>query len=136
MIHRLSLVGWEGKPGFTRDAFEALHEATGGVPRLVNQLAGRVMLFAAMDGLETIDAEVIDAVIDDLDADVHHPAPQQLADAETASAEGEAMQRIAMLDTRPEEQDAALRRGLTPREYWCDRGDGQRRATAKRSRAA
>src|SRR3546814_2895438 len=27
MIHRLSLVGWEGKPGFTRDAFEALHEA-------------------------------------------------------------------------------------------------------------
>src|SRR3546814_20363836 len=42
MIHRLSLVGWEGKPGFTRDAFEALHEATGCVPRLVNQLAGQI----------------------------------------------------------------------------------------------
>src|SRR3546814_6386644 len=61
MIHRLSLVGWEGKPGLTRDAFEALHEATGGVPRLVNQLAGRVMLFAAMAGLAPIDAEVIAA---------------------------------------------------------------------------
>src|SRR3546814_14378160 len=113
MIHRLSLVGWEGKPGFTRDAFEALHEATGGVPRLVNQLAGRVMLFAAMDGLETIDAEVIDAVIDDLAADVHHPAPQPLAAAEKASAAGEAMQRIAMHETRVEEQDDEPPRGLT-----------------------
>src|SRR3546814_18461532 len=84
------------------------------------------MLFAAMDGLETIDAEVIDAVIDDLAADVHHPAPQPLADAEKASAEGEAMQRIAMLETRVEEQDAALRRVLTLLVDWVDGGDGQR----------
>src|SRR3546814_9669793 len=117
MIHRLSLVGWEGKPGFTRDAFEALHEATGGVPRLVNQLAGRVMLFAAMDGLETIDAEVIDAVIDDLAADVHHPAPQPLADAAKASAEGEALQRLAML--RSEEHTSALQSLLRPSYSVC-----------------
>lgn len=136
MVHRLSLVGWQGKPAFTRDAFEALHEATGGVPRLVNQLAGRVLLFAAMDGLETIDAEVIDAVIDDLAADVHHPAPQPLADAEKTGAEGEAMQRIAMLETRVEEQDAALRRVLTLLVDWVEGGDSQRSEPVMGSSAA
>jgi putative secretion ATPase (PEP-CTERM system associated) len=128
MIHRLSMVGWQGRPAFTRDAFEALHEATGGVPRLVNQLAGRVMLFAAMDRLDTIDAAVVDAVIDDLAADIHHPAPQPLADAENAAAapaNDEAMRRIALLETRVEEQDAALRRVLTLLVDWVEGGDSR-----------
>ncbi len=133
MTHRLSMVGWQGRPAFTPDAFEALHEATGGVPRLVNQLAGRVMLFAAMDGLETIDAAVIDAVIDDLAADIHHPAPQPIADAEKAAAapaNDEAMRRIALLETRVEEQDAALRRVLTLLVDWVEGGESRERAPA------
>ena len=128
MTHRLSLVGWQGGPAFTRDAFDALHEATGGVPRLVNQLAGRVLLFAAMDRLDTIDAQVVDAVIDDLAADIHHPAPQPIADAEkvaTGSANGEAMRRIELLETRVEEQDAALRRVLTLLVDWVEGGDSR-----------
>ncbi|MCM8732145.1 ExeA family protein [Hephaestia sp. GCM10023244] len=139
MRHRLALVGWQGKPDFAPDAFVAMHEATGGVPRIVNQLAGRVMLFAAMDRIATIDAEVIDAVIDDLAADVHHPAPQPIADAAKAATVpsiDEAMQRIAMLEARVEDQDAALRRVLTLLVDWVEGGDSQRSEPVMGSSAA
>ena len=51
MRHRLKLVGWAGRPGFSADAFDALYTGSAGVPRRLNQLAGRVMLFGAIEGL-------------------------------------------------------------------------------------
>jgi putative secretion ATPase (PEP-CTERM system associated) len=49
MVHRLSLVGWQGDPSFTPEAYRALFDASGGVPRRLNQLAGRVLLFGAIE---------------------------------------------------------------------------------------
>ena len=69
MLHRLSVVGWEGRPRFTPDAFAALYKGSDGVPRRLNQLAGRVLLFGAIDQLDTIDARVVTAVIDDIAGD-------------------------------------------------------------------
>ena len=69
MLHRLSVVGWEGRPRFTPDAFAALYRGSDGVPRRLNQLAGRVLLFGAIDQLDTIDARVVTAVIDDIAGD-------------------------------------------------------------------
>jgi general secretion pathway protein A len=77
MLHRLSVVGWEGRPRFTPDAFAALFKGSEGIPRRLNQLAGRVLLFGAIDQLDTIDARVVAAVIDDIagDSPVSKPAP-------------------------------------------------------------
>ncbi|MEG3124696.1 AAA family ATPase [Sphingomonas sp. GB1N7] len=69
MIHRLSLVGWQDNPHFTPDAFRALHDATDGVPRRLNQLAGRVLLYGAIEQLRTIDRDVIDTVLADIASD-------------------------------------------------------------------
>ncbi|KQS01425.1 general secretion pathway protein GspA [Sphingomonas sp. Leaf357] len=66
MVHRLSLVGWQDNPHFTPDAFRALHDATDGVPRRLNQLAGRVLLYGAIEQLQTIDRDVIDTVLADI----------------------------------------------------------------------
>jgi putative secretion ATPase (PEP-CTERM system associated) len=44
LAHRLHVAGWQGRPDFAADAFPALHQGSGGVPRRLNQLAGRVML--------------------------------------------------------------------------------------------
>ena len=80
IAHRLALVGWQGRPDFAIDAFPALYAATGGVPRRVNLLAGRVLLHAAITGGELIDAGVIETVAADLAADMpgsdrSHPGP-------------------------------------------------------------
>ena len=74
LLHRLSCVGWRGKPRFTNDALVAIHRWSGGIPRRVNQLAGRVMLFGAIEQLDTFGAAELAAVIDDLDNDAPAPA--------------------------------------------------------------
>ena len=73
VLHRLSLVGWNGRPKFTADAFAALYRGSDGVPRRLNQLAGRVLLFGAIEQIEVIDGKVVDAVIADITGDM--PAP-------------------------------------------------------------
>ncbi|MFM9827395.1 MAG: AAA family ATPase [Sphingomonas sp.] len=69
VLHRLQVVGWEGRPNFTADAFDALFDGSDGVPRRLNQLAGRVMLFGAVEGCEVIDANVVNTVIADIAGD-------------------------------------------------------------------
>ncbi|MCP3734452.1 AAA family ATPase [Sphingomonas sp. RP10(2022)] len=99
IAHRLSVVDWQGRPDFAEDAFEALYQGSGGVPRRLNQLAGRVMLAAAIEGLELIDGRVVRGVLRDLHADLPMlavdapaaavvPEPQPEAEAE-AEAEPE-----------------------------------------------
>ena len=73
VLHRMALVGWNGRPKFTSDAFAALYRGSDGVPRRLNQLAGRVLLFGAIEQVEVIDAKVVDAVIADITGDM--PAP-------------------------------------------------------------
>jgi len=73
VLHRMSLVGWNGRPKFTPDAFAALYRGSDGVPRRLNQLAGRVLLFGAIEPIDVIDARVVDAVIADITGDM--PAP-------------------------------------------------------------
>lgn len=44
--HRLSLAGSEGRPWFTDWAIKAIHRASGGIPRLVNNLCDKALLAA------------------------------------------------------------------------------------------
>jgi len=70
VIHRLTVAGWDGRPIFSRDAFAALYAATGGVPRRLNALVSRVLLMGAIEQLEAIDANVVQAVVADMGLDV------------------------------------------------------------------
>ncbi|OYW22503.1 MAG: general secretion pathway protein GspA, partial [Sphingomonas sp. 12-62-6] len=75
MRHRLAVVGWQGRPQFTPDAIAALYRGSEGVPRRLNQLAGRVLLFGAIEQIDTIDARAVDAVINDIAGDQPVMAP-------------------------------------------------------------
>lgn len=87
LIHRLSCVGWRGKPRFTNDAVAAMYRWSGGSPRRLNQLASRVLLFGAIEQLDTFQAEDLATVIADLNDDTptssyvpsspHAPAPER-----------------------------------------------------------
>ena len=83
ILHRLSLVGWTGNPHITADAFGAIYDATGGVPRRINALVSRVLLLGALDHLAQIDAPTVHAVVADmgLDDDVTaEPMPTSVLD--------------------------------------------------------
>jgi type II secretory pathway predicted ATPase ExeA len=86
MRHRLSVVGWQGRPHFTPDAFAALYAGSDGVPRRLNQLAGRVMLFGAIEQIDTIDAQAVAAVIADIAGDMPGGTPIAMPEAVVAPA--------------------------------------------------
>ena len=67
--HRLKIVGWRGQPSFTEDAYAALYAGSDGVPRRLNQLAGRVMLYGAIEQLDVIDGGAVALVIADMNGD-------------------------------------------------------------------
>ncbi|MDB4881236.1 MAG: hypothetical protein JWL95_2 [Gemmatimonadetes bacterium] len=63
--HRLRVAGWNGTTIFSDDAFAALAERSGGVPRRINTLATQSLFVGAMRQLSTIDGELMADVADD-----------------------------------------------------------------------
>ena len=72
--HRLRLVGWVGDPEIAEDAFALIHRHSGGVPRRINTLCGRLLLYGALEGLHRIDTAAVEAVIADLGNEVTEAA--------------------------------------------------------------
>lgn len=64
--HRLALVGWANDPAISDEAFTAIFEASGGVPRKINKLCNRILLFSSLEKRHTVDAELVGAVVEDL----------------------------------------------------------------------
>ncbi|MDJ0277873.1 AAA family ATPase [Sphingomonas sp. 2R-10] len=178
--HRLGVVGWTGSPSFGHESLAALHHWSGGIPRRLNQLASRVLLYGAIEGIDRFGALDVEQVIADLDGDglgttapeaapvmravapvaeatpvvdadplpmtpppppmpprpIHlsvvepdnwsvpagtEPVVAPVGDGDTAALTA----RIAALEERLEEQDAALRRVLTLLVDWVE-GDQRR----------
>ena len=151
--HRLSLVGWQGRPDFTAGAFAVIHAQSGGIPRRVNQLANRLMLHAALEGAETIDRQAVEAVAADISDDsapvaaaekvlpLRSPRPSlaepanepDSAPAPITVSDPMIAHRLAALEARAEEQEAMLRRVLVLLVDWVENSSPE---TAYRTHAA
>ncbi|MEE4451092.1 XrtA/PEP-CTERM system-associated ATPase [Novosphingobium resinovorum] len=67
--HRLGCVGWKGNPAFEPAIFPAIHEATGGIPRRINQIINRLLLLGAVDRREHLDTAMLEQVLDEMNDD-------------------------------------------------------------------
>jgi len=74
IIHRLKMVGWAGEPEFTPDIFESIFEVTGGIPRRINSLCERLLLYGFVENIKRFDREVLDTVVDEFKDEVTNPA--------------------------------------------------------------
>ncbi len=68
--HRLRTVGWHDDPVWEDAAFTAIHRHTGGIPRRINTLCSRVLLFGALDELHRITGDVVDDTAQELSRDL------------------------------------------------------------------
>lgn len=86
--HRLGMVGWQNDPDFTDQAFEAIHRHTQGVPRRINSLCGRLLLFGYLEELHHIDDEVVIRIVQELEDETgQYLAPsEETSVARSASA--------------------------------------------------
>ena len=80
--HRLKCVGWEGNPKFDQRVFTELFEASGGVPRRINQICNRLMMLGAVDQRNRIDGAMLSSVLEELELDGTMPLARSAAKAE------------------------------------------------------
>ena len=66
IVHRLERVGWAGNPQFDQRVFAEMHEASGGIPRRVNQIANRLLLLGAVEERTRIDSAMLKSVLDEM----------------------------------------------------------------------
>ncbi len=127
--HRLRTVGWTGDPHWDEAAVPALFRHTGGLPRRINTLCGRVLLYGALEEAHTITAAMVEATAAELARDLGAGLPPTEigpqggsatasvdvatcnADAENGGVERLAG-RVVSLEHGLARQDRALRRLL------------------------
>jgi general secretion pathway protein A len=64
--HRLKCVGADGRPSFDAQAFEAIHLATGGIPRRINSVCDRLLLLGFLGEKDAFGAEEVAVVVDEI----------------------------------------------------------------------
>ena len=69
ILHRLGKVGWQGNPSFAPDAIALLYEHSDGVPRRLNVLVSRVLLYGALEKLSRITGAHVRAVVAEMSDD-------------------------------------------------------------------
>lgn len=128
--HRLGCVGWQGNPKFDQRVFTELYEASGGVPRRINQICNRLMMLGAVEQRSRIDGAMLSAVLDELELDGTlqlnrtRPEPQPQVEAPgalaapaaaavvAAPAPGATMDELVAMLAERDAQIAELRQGL------------------------
>jgi general secretion pathway protein A len=116
--HRLRTVDWCGDPAWDEAAFVAVHRQTDGIPRRINTLCSRVLLFGALEEVHAITADMVDATADELNRDLGAGLPSaagrtsRLAEP-AAEAQEDLLRRIDALERLASRQDQVFRRVLT-----------------------
>lgn len=79
--HRLHTVGWNKDPRLLDDAFVAIHEFTGGIPRKINTLCDRLFLMGYLEEIHEFDRSHVDTVIRDIEQEFDHAEPASVVEA-------------------------------------------------------
>jgi len=74
--HRLALVGWRNDPTISDAAFDAIFSATGGVPRRVNNLCDRLLLFGSLEEVHEVEDSHVQTVVEEMAQEVGHSEVQ------------------------------------------------------------
>ncbi|MBV2092452.1 MAG: XrtA-associated ATPase, partial [Candidatus Thiodiazotropha sp. (ex Ctena orbiculata)] len=75
ILHRLQLVGWQQDPSFADGVFKMIFEFTGGVPRRINAMCDRLMLFGCLEEMHELNKDAVLSVIEELEQEVSFDPP-------------------------------------------------------------
>jgi general secretion pathway protein A len=130
--HRLRTVGWNDNPRFSDAVFAAIYRHTGGVPRKINTLCSRLLLFAFLEERQQLGEGDVDEVARDLAEELNrvlpqqgngaaaHPAANGAANGATANGgavngavvSAEILERLSVLESYVRSHDKTIRRVL------------------------
>ncbi len=99
IMHRLQLVGWNEDPTFANGVFRMIHEFTGGVPRRINAMCDRLMLFGCLEELHNLEKDAVLSVMQELEQEVSFDPPP--GEADQAERPPSAQQKASVSPLRP-----------------------------------
>jgi len=107
--HRLKLVGSQNDPTISDEAYHLIHLHTGGVPRRINTLCSRLLLFGYLENLHHFDDDVVLEVVTELaDEGTQHSATEKpMNDAIAAAQVPATVQAQGVFPTPPPPPTAA-----------------------------
>ena len=118
--HRLLAVGWSGDPHWEDGAFASVHHQTGGIPRRINRLCSRVLLYGVLEEAHVITGEVVDATAEELAQDLEGgradwgdgAAPAHLNGSEpvNSGSNAELIGRVEALEQQMAQREQVFRR--------------------------
>nr|WP_314624507.1 XrtA/PEP-CTERM system-associated ATPase [uncultured Noviherbaspirillum sp.] len=74
--HRLQTAGWKGDPVITPEAYAAIFEYSGGIPRKINTLCDRLFLMGYLEELHQFGDVEVREVIKDIQEEFTAPPPE------------------------------------------------------------
>jgi len=75
ILHRLGTAGWHGRPRWNEEAFAAVFAHSGGLPRRINRLCSRVLLYGALEETDDITAAMVETTAEELSQDLEGGKP-------------------------------------------------------------
>lgn len=89
--YRLSHAGWDGEKLFSDPAYEKIYQFTHGVPRKINTLMDRVLLYGFLEELETFDEHAVENVVKEVSDEMFNPEEkaETTATTQTVNADNE-----------------------------------------------
>jgi len=105
--HRLSKVGWRSDPDFEDGFVDAIYQYTDGVPRRINMLASRMLLYGFLEKLHRFSGHDVEKVATDLMAEAPVSGRPQTGKAPGASGQFEAAfsERLDRVEQKLKEQE-------------------------------
>jgi hypothetical protein len=83
--YRMQHAGWKGDQLFSPGAYDRIFQFTHGVPRKINTLMDRILLYGFLEELETLDEKAVENVIKEVSDEMFHPEKPQAVASEPAS---------------------------------------------------
>lgn len=121
--HRLKKVDWADNPVFTAEAYQQIFEFTEGIPRRINTICDRLLLYGFLEEKHRIDGEIVNTVAEEIaieqpDVVKDKQAPETISSKKSASKPietgSELEKRMMMLEA---EMDVLKKRFKKEREY-------------------
>jgi len=109
--HRLHIASWSGDPSFTDDSFAVIFRHTDGIPRKINLLCSRLLLWAFLEERHEITAADTEAVAAEWSNELRPIAVAQFPRARP-QADLTASERIESLERQVARHDAMLKMSL------------------------
>jgi len=116
--HRLRRADWKGDPHFTEDCFPLIHQRTGGVPRQINTLCSRLLLFGFLEELHTLTANAVEKVANDLRDEIALVVAPPAVASSAAESDGrdevlsQIIRRLGVLEDSVQKHGRVIKRAI------------------------